>query len=196
MRIRLFAAALAACIPAAASAQRTRGGAQAPDPLAAAAPSSPVVAKSPTSRDLADFDPVALLINKRKKIQLADSTVAQLKAVEKKVSDRNVPFFATYDSVRTWTMPLSSSNPATQGFGLHGGVADAKLAPPPASPAEQAKMQSSMRDLRALMADYRERRKTDVADALGAVPDAQKKAAADLLARQDSDLDKLLGGRP
>jgi len=42
-------------------------------------------------------------------------------------------------------------------------------------------MQSSMRDLRKLVADFRERRKTDVADALAVVPDAQKAAAAELL---------------
>jgi hypothetical protein len=46
------------------------------------------------------------------------------------------------------------------------------------------------------MGDLRERRKPDVTDALGVVPDAQKKAAADLLAQQDGDLEKLIGGRP
>jgi hypothetical protein len=196
MRTRLFAVALAACIPAAVFAQRSRGGSSDPTPAPDASASPSSSAKSPTSRDLADLNPAALLINKRKKVPLADSTVAQLKAVEKKINERNAQFFTTYDSVRKWTVSLNSQNAATQGFGLHGGVADAKIAAPVVSPAEQAKMQASMRDLRALMADYRERRKADVTDALAAVPDAGQKAATDLLGQQDGDLDRLLGGRP
>ncbi|HEY5439861.1 MAG TPA: hypothetical protein VIJ90_01140 [Gemmatimonadaceae bacterium] len=196
MRTRILAAALAACIPAAVFAQgkgaRSSDTASSSSSRASYAPSS---ARSPTSHDLADLNPAALLISKRKKVPLADSTVAQLKAVEKKINDRNVQFFATYDSVRKWTMPIGD-NSTTQGHGLRGGVADSKLMAPAISPTEQAKMQSSMRDLRALMADYRERRKPDVTDALGVIPDAQKKAATDLLAQQDGDLEKLIGGRP
>ena len=57
-------------------------------------------------------------------------------------------------------------------------------------------MQSSMRDLRQMMGQFRELRRTDVNDALAVVPDAQKKAATDLLSQQDGDLDKLVGSRP
>jgi hypothetical protein len=57
-------------------------------------------------------------------------------------------------------------------------------------------MKSSTDDLRRLMAGYRERRKTDIADALVVFPEAQKRAATGLLGQQDGDLDKLLGGRP
>ena len=153
-------------------------------------------ARTPSSRDLVDLNPAALLVDKRKKIPLADSTVTQLKAAVKKINERNAQFYATYDSTRKWTMPISSSSSSSQSFGLHGGVGDSKIAAPTTSPAEQAKMQSSMRDLRGLMADFRERRKADVADALNLVPEAQKKAAGDLLTQQDADLDKLLGGRP
>ena len=196
MRTRIFAVALAACIPAAVFAQGK--GARSSDTASSSssrASSASSGARSPTSHDLADLNPAALLINKRKKIPLADSTVAQLKAVEKRINERNAQFFSTYDSVRKWTMPIGD-NATTLGFGLRGGVADSKLMAPAVSPAEQAKMQSSMRDLRALMGDLRERRKPDVTDALGVVPDAQKKAAADLLAQQDGDLEKLIGGRP
>jgi uncharacterized protein YdeI (BOF family) len=193
MRIRTLAVVLTVCIPAALVAQKGgRGG----DNTSAPAPTgnSGPVAKSPTSGDLGDLNPAALLVDKKKKIPLADSTVAQLKAIQKKTSERNKQFFATYDSVRKWTMPLSQ-NGATQGFGLHGGVADAKIASTTVSPAEQAKMESSMHDLRLMFDEFRERRKADIADALAVVPEAQKKAAADLLAQQDADVEKLLGGR-
>jgi hypothetical protein len=193
MRTRIIAVALAACIPAAVFAQKGAAASAPADQGSSSGSSSG--AKSPSSRDLVELNPAALLVDKRKKIPLADSTVNQLKAVQKKINDRNAQFFATYDSTRKWTMPLTTSGSSAQSFGLHGGV-DSKIAEAKTSPAEQAKMQSSMRDLRGLMADFRERRKADVADALSLVPEAQKKAAADLLTQQDGDLDKLLGGRP
>ena len=93
-------------------------------------------------------------------------------------------------------MPIDGSNSASQGFGLHGGVGDSKIADATTSAGEQAKMQSSMRDLRGMMAEFRERRKADAADALAVVPEAQKKAATDLVTQQAGDLEKLIGGRP
>ncbi len=183
---------MAACIPAVVFAQRTRGGDPSGQTAGAMAPSSSV-AKAPTSRDIADLNPASLLIDKKKKASLADSTVAQLKAVEKKIKERNAPFFVTYDSIYKWTVPITANGAVAAGAGMHGGVGDNSLSTTASSPAEQAKMQASMRDLRALMADYRERRKTDVGDALAVIPDAQKKAATDLLNSQDGDVDKLFG---
>ena len=194
MRTRLVALTVAVCLPAALLAQKRGGGgvmADAADPAAAAGPSAK---NMPSSRDLVRMNPAALLIDKRKKLMLPDSVVKQLKAVQKKIDDRNDPLMAQYDSIHKWTMPLASSS----GAGVSPGFADAdrtRAASEP-SPAEQAKMQSSMRDLRRVVSDYRERRKTDVADALALVPDAQKQAATDLLTQQDADLDKLVGGRP
>jgi hypothetical protein len=194
MRTPIIAVALAACLPAAGFAQKGAAVA-APADQGPSSGGSSSGAKSPSSRDFVELNPAALLVDKRKKIPLADSTVSQLKAVQKKINERNAQFYATYDSTRKWTMPLSSSSSSAQSFGLHGGV-DSKIAEAKTSPAEQAKMQSSMRDLRGLMAEVRERRKADVTDALNLVPEAQKKAAADLLTQQDGDLEKLLGGRP
>jgi hypothetical protein len=134
-------------------------------------------------------------VDKRKKLTLTDSSVKQLKAVQKVIDDRNAALMAQYDSIHKWTMPLASSS---SGSAMSPGFSDADKSSAASAPsaAEQAKMQSSMRDLRALVADYRERRKTDVTDALAAVPDAQKPAATTLLTQQDGDLDKLVGGRP
>jgi hypothetical protein len=191
MRTSIIAVALAACIPAAVFAQKASVPAD-PGPSSGGSASG---AKTPSSRDFVELNPAALLVDKRKKIPLADSTVNQLKALQKKINDRNAPFYATYDSTRKWTMPLTSSSSSAATFGLHGGSGDSKIAASTTSDAEKAKMQSSMRDLRGLMAEVRDRRKADVTEALSLVPEAQKKAAADLLTQQDGDLEKLLGGR-
>jgi hypothetical protein len=193
MRTRLFAVALAACIPALVSAQKKGSGDPAPTP--STAPSAPASVKSPSARDLSDLNPASLLVDKKKKASLADSTVAQLKALAKKLDERNKQFYATYDSVRKLTLPLASNASASSTRpGFQPG--DNTLSASTSSPAEQAKMQSSMRDLRQMMGQFRELRRTDVNDALAVVPDAQKKAATDLLSQQDGDLDKLVGSRP
>lgn len=194
MRSPILAVALAACLPAAAFAQKSRGG-DPTTPGGSSAPTAAPSARAPSSRDLADLNPAAMLVSKHKKASLADSTVKQLKAVEKKIDERNASFFATYDSVHKWTMPLASgavTSTAKPGF-VPG---DNQLATSTSSPAELAKMQSSMRDLRLLMVDFRDRHKADAADALEVIPEAQKKAAGDLLSQQDGELDKLIGGRP
>ena len=196
MRIRFVAIVLAACIPGTVFAQKRGGGGNTSDAADPAAGAGPSVRNMPSSRDLVRMNPAALLIDKRKKLVLADSLVKQLKAVQKTIDDRNAPLMAQYDSIHKWTLPLSSSAAAASSTAPGFRDADKSMAAPAASPAEQAKMQSSMRDLRRLVMDFRERRKTDVAEALAVVPDAQKAAATDLLEHQDADLDKLVGGRP
>ena len=193
MRARLFAVALTVCIPSLVFAQKKGAGGSDPSggtttPAAALSSAGP---KSPSVRDLQDLNPAALLVDKKKKASLADSTVSQLKALEKKINDRNTQFFATYDSVRKWTVPLASGAAARTQPGFSAG--DNSLSTSTSSTAEQAKMASSMKDLRAMLAEYRDRHKADETDALAVVPDAQKKPATDLLNQQDSDLDKLIG---
>ncbi|MGH7654062.1 MAG: hypothetical protein ACREN6_05300 [Gemmatimonadaceae bacterium] len=195
MRKQLAAFVFAACIPAALLAQkkgRGAGVADAADPAASAGPSA---RNMPSSRDLVRMNPAALLVDKHKKLTLSDSVVKQLKVVQKTIDGRNATLMAQYDSIHKWTMPLASSS---SGSAMSPGFndADKSSAASGPSPAEQAKMQSSMRDLRNLVADYRERRKADVTDALAMIPDAQKAAATELLTQQDADLDKLIGGRP
>jgi len=194
MRTRLFAVVMTVCIPTIAFAQRGGSGSAPgsdPAPSRAAGSSS---AKAPSSHDLAELSPAALLVDKKKKASLADSTVAQLKALAKQFDERNKAFYVAYDSTRKWTMPLSD-NVASRNMRDLTSAAQAQMQS--GSPAEQAKMQSSMRDLRVMMTEYRERRKTSAEEAMALVPEAQKKSAADLLSQQDADLDKLIGaGRP
>jgi hypothetical protein len=201
MRNRFFAVALAACIPVVVFAQRGGGSSSAPssdikEPSSSRPSGGMSGAKTPSSRDFADLNPASLLVDKKKKISLADSTVAQLKALSKQIDDRNKAFFSAYDSVRKWTIPLASGSAGSASRpGFQPG--DAQLATSTSSAAEQAKMQSSLRDLRQMMNEFKTRRKTDTDESLKLVPEAQKKGASDLIAQQDGDLDKLIGaGRP
>ena len=191
MRARHFCAtAIAVCIPAVVFAQRTKA-----DPSGATAgamaPSSST-AKAPSARDLQDLNPASLLIDKKKKASLPDSTVAQLKAVEKKIKERNASFYAAYDSVRRVAVPVSAMQSGSSG-GAHFVDADKSRETTAPSASELASSQAAMRDLRKLMADFRDRRSADVTDALAVVADAQKKAATDLLNAQSVDLDNLIG---
>lgn len=196
MRTRILAVAMTACIPVALVAQRGGGGGGGASsaPPAASGGTQAAGAKTPSSRDFAEMNPASLLVDKKKKVSLADSTVAQLKAIAKKIDERNKPFYASYDSVRKWTMPLSSGAAASARPGFSPG--DNNLSASSTSEGEAAKMRSSMRDLRNMMTELKTRREADVADALGAVPDAQKDAAKALLGQQTDELGKLIGGRP
>ena len=193
MRARIFTVALSvAVMPSMVFAQKGGGGA----PAAPASTSSPTAAmvKLPSARDLQDLNPASLLIDKKKKASLPDSTVAQLKAVEKKINERDKQFFATYDSVHKFTRNMAADNgPAGGSQMMHGGQGDSKLTSGGPSTAEQAQAQSAARELRKMMAEYRDLHSADVTDALAVVPDAQKKAATDLISAQNGDLDKLIG---
>jgi hypothetical protein len=193
MRTRLFAVAMTVCIPVAVFAQKRGGGADAGGGSSAPGAASSSASRTPTSHDLADMNPAALLVDKKKKAALADSTVAQLKVTAKKIEERNKPFFTAYDSVRKWTIPIADNGSSRSMKDLS---ATAQQQMSSGSPAEQARMQTAMRELRALLVEYKTRRAADIAEALAIVPDAQKEAATSLLSRQNDDLDKLIGGRP
>jgi hypothetical protein len=196
MRTRLFAVAMTICIPAISFAQKG-GGSKAGPEGAPASPSSSagsMAVKAPSSRDLADLSPAALLVDKKKKASLADSTVNQLKALAKQFDERNKPFYAAYDSTRKWTLPISDNSSTRKMKDL---TATAQQQMQSGATAEQEKMQSSMRDLRIMMTEFKVRRMANSEEALRLIPEAQKKAAGDLLTQQDADLDKLIGaGRP
>jgi hypothetical protein len=195
MRARYFTFFLTVCIPSIVFAQKKGAGGSdpsAPAPMSSSSSSSSSAAKAPTIRDLQDLNPASLLIDKKKKSSLADSTVAQLKAVEKKIKDRDASFYAAYDSVRRIAVPVQAMQSASTG-GAHFVDADKAHEATAPSATELASSQAAMRDLRKMMAEYRDRHSSDVADALAIVPDAQKKAATDLLNSQNGDLDKLIG---
>ena len=144
MRTRLFAVALTVCIPSLVFAQKKGAGGDPSSPAPMASSPSSSGPKLPSARDLQDLNPASLLVDKKKKASLPDSTVAQLKAVEKKINERNAQFFATYDSLHKFTRSLSADNGPSGGSQmLRGGQADAKITAGGASPAEQAQAQAA-----------------------------------------------------
>jgi hypothetical protein len=73
----IVALALVAVLPACAFAQRGRIATN----KSPADPASTPIVRYPTVGDVEDHNPASLLVGKRKKLALADSTVAQLKAL-------------------------------------------------------------------------------------------------------------------
>ena len=57
--------------------------------------------RPPSADALQDLNPARLFVDRRKKLTLADSQVAQMKAVEKRIRDRNAPHFSVALQRRT-----------------------------------------------------------------------------------------------
>lgn len=172
--------ALALMIPACAFAQKGR---MATEKSPSDPPPMPTV-RYPTVRDVEDHNPASLLVDKRKKLALADSSVAQLKVLEKAIKARNAPTLAMYDSVRkriVASLALDATN---------------------ATPALQAQDQQNKTGLRNLFAALKEQRTKDAEEALALVPEAAKKAATGLLNDQGKDFERMMpeaeprGGSP
>lgn len=54
----------------------------------------------PSAGDLKKFNPGALIVDKRKRLELSDSQVRTLEALRDRVDERSAPVFARYDSLR------------------------------------------------------------------------------------------------
>ena len=170
MQSRFVVALALVAIPACAFAQKGR---IATDKSPSDPPLAPTV-RYPTVRDAEDHNPASLLVDKRKKLALADSSIAQLKALEKNIKARNAPTLAMYDSVRkriVASLALDATN---------------------STPALQLQDQQNKLGLRNLYAALRDQRVKDADEALALVPEASKKAATDLLNDQGKDFDRMM----
>lgn len=171
----IVALALLVLLPASAFAQRGRGDTKStssPDPFL-----KPQV-RYPSVRDIEDHNPASLLVDKRKKLSLADSTVAQLKALEKAIKERDVQSLAMYDSLRRRIGASLAQEDTNASLGL------------------QVESQRNKAGLRNLFGELGDRRKRDVQSALALVPESAKKMATDLLRDQDEDFLRLMPATP
>jgi hypothetical protein len=125
--------------------------------------------KFPVAKDLEKLNPAALLVDKHKKLSLTDSQVASLKSLELKIYERNGTLMARYDSLRKEYRP-PSGQPST--------AADDKA---------QADAMVQMRMMRGILDSLIERRRTDVQESLGLVPEEHKRQAAEFLDKQDKE---------
>jgi hypothetical protein len=176
IRTLLVAAVL---VPSLALAQRGGGRGRSDDTPAGprTAPQRPM----PTARDIEEMNPASLLVDKRKKIGLADETVSALKTLAASIKERNKSALSAYDSVRRKVRPSNFGDKTSQ-------------AP---STAEQQDMRQAMTAMRQIVQSLRAQRIVDTEETMKLVADeTQKQKAIEFLKDQDEDFDKMLpGGR-
>jgi len=130
----------------------------------------------PTVRDIEDMSPASLLVDRRKKLGLADSTVSQLKALEKAIKVRNAPTLALYDSVRRRMNNSLAQDGAT------------------ATPALQEEDRQNRTGIHNLFVELSDRRAKDAQEALALLPEEKRKLAGDFLTEQADDFVRLMPG--
>jgi hypothetical protein len=165
-----------AMIPAALFAQPGRGGRSGNDGKPDKYAPTNDLPKYPGASDVQKYNPVAMLIDQRKKMPLADSTVAALTTLRSAVYERNSDLVARYDSVQRIYKPENANDASSL-------KAD--------SVRTRALQQTLI--MNAALDSLMSRRQRDDLDALALIPDEkQKKKAAELLDKQDAEFAKLL----
>jgi hypothetical protein len=161
------------------------------------------MARPATAGQIEDLNIAKLMIDKRKKLALADSQVTQMKALEKTIKDRNAALLAQYDSVRS-EIRFGNVSPAPGSMGATMGSGGSRDRNSPSgsgtttqTPEEAARMRQQLGALRTIGAQIRERRAGDLTEVLALLTPEQQKIADELLREQDEDVDRLLplGGR-
>ena len=134
--------------------------------------------KFPAAKALEKYNPAALMLDKHKKLSLADSQVALFRQMEQRIFERNATLLTRYDSLQKDFRPPR--------FDASGGSAG----DPTADSTRRAAMMQ-MRQLRTLVDSLQDRRRTDVQEVLGALSDeGQRKQAAEFLDKQDVEFSK------
>ena len=164
-------------------------------------------ARPATLSQIEDLNPARMLIDKRKKIGLADSTVNQLKALDKKIIDRNKALMTQYDSVRR-EMRFPNSGPAAgsmaSGMGSGGRRSAGGGDPipgagggsgPTQSPEDAERLRTQMQALSAIGAQIRERRTADLAELLALLTPDQAEKAKEFVTEQSDEFDKAIPAR-
>jgi hypothetical protein len=200
MRKSILILCAALMIPAMSAAQR-RAAAGTGEP----APRSARPQRPPTMGQLEDLNPAAMLVDKRKRITLADSQVAQLKAIEKTIRDRNAPILAEYDSVRKEMRFPSSLPPGGEmGASMGSGARNRNRASgasagtggggasPDQTPEAQAKLRAQMQSLGEIGLKLQERRAADLAESLAVLTPDQLAKAQEFVTEQNEEFDRIL----
>jgi hypothetical protein len=122
--------------------------------------------------DLENVSPIKLLIDKKKDLKLSDDQVNKLKELEGKLKETNEPSFKVLDSLkRAAQPPLRSGDPTDE---------------------ERDRMMTARRGLGAVVATIRDNYESSAKDAMGFLDETQQKAAADLVAKQKDEADKMI----
>jgi hypothetical protein len=157
-------------LPAQPIAAQISSGRPAPKAPAQASASTFTVPKGSVVNEHAN--PATLLVEKRKKLDLDDATVASLKTLAATIDERNAPLISTYDSLRTRMRT---------GDAVAGAAGDEA----------RARNRAMGETVRAIKSP----REEDKAAALALVPADKQEEAKKLLAQQDQDLTKATESR-
>lgn len=129
--------------------------------------------KFPSAKTLEKYNPAELVLNKHKKLKLADAQLGQLKDLRLRIFERNASLLAQYDSLQRDFRPPKLE---PRGSGE-------------ATPAVDSTRRAAMlqlRQMRLLVDSLQDRRRADVRDVLLLLADdGQRKSAAELLDKQD-----------
>ena len=132
--------------------------------------------KYPGAAEVQKYNPVVLLIDKRKKLSLTDSQVAVLRGLQGKIYERNADLVGTYDSVQKIYKPENANDASSL-------AAD--------SAHTRALVQTRL--MNSILDSLMQRRQADDLEALSLITDEkQKKQAAEMLDKQDADFAKLM----
>lgn len=129
--------------------------------------------KFPSAKTLEKYNPAELVLDKHKKLKLADAQLGQLKDLRLRIFERNASLLAQYDSLQRDFRPPKLE---PRGSGE-------------ATPAVDSTRRAAMlqlRQMRLLVDSLQDRRRADVRDVLLLLADdGQRKSAAELLDKQD-----------
>jgi hypothetical protein len=134
--------------------------------------------KFPSAKTLEKYNPASLLLDKHKKLSLADSQQARLTGLRLQIFERNAPLLASYDSLQRDFKP-----PTFDPRSAEGGQ--------PAVDSTRRAAGRQMFQLRQLVDSLQDRRRADVQEVLRALADdTQRKKAAEFLDKQDIEFSK------
>jgi hypothetical protein len=176
VRVRLATALfLLAALPALSFAQRGGGGGGAGRGADKYAPTNDMP-KYPAAAELQKYNPVVLLIDKRKKLSLADSQVTVLRVLQGKIYERNADLLGAYDSVQKIYKPENANDASSL-----------------AADSARTRALAQTRYMNSILDSLIQRRQTDDLDALALITDdKEKKQAAEFLDKQDAEFSKLM----
>jgi hypothetical protein len=181
VRARTFAFAavgfaLLAALPSLALAQRGGGGGRGQSGEKDKYAPTTDMAKYPAAAELQKYNPVVLLIDKRKKLALADSQVTALRALQGKIYERNGDLIASYDAIQKAYKPENAGDASSL-----------------AADSNHTRALQQVHTMNDILDSLMARRQADDLEAIEMLPtDKQKKDAAKLLDGQDADFAKLM----
>jgi len=201
VRSKLVAICVVLAIPFAVAAGQ-RGGRSAAGRGGGAEGGAPRFQRPATAGQVEDLNPARMLLDKRKKLSLADSQVAKLKVLEKTIAERNRDLIAQYDSVRRQmrfpnVAPGGGELGASMGTGGsgRGSVGGGSVFGGGATPQSEeaaALLRSQTVVLHAIGLQLRERRPADLAEALAVLTPQQAKQAEEFVNEQNEEFDRIL----